>query len=93
MSAYAENYKSIVWGDMPPDDRPRSEVRQGSLHVLRDVPEFRTQDGVVISSRSQLREYEQRNGVKQLGNDWPGREKPAFWDAHQEKKKAHGRRP
>jgi hypothetical protein len=50
--------------------------------VMRDIGEFVTQDKVRISSRSQLRAYEQSRGVKQIGNDWSGREKPVFWDAH-----------
>jgi len=40
-------------------------------------------DGTELSSRSKLREYETKNGVRQLGNDWPGSTKPAFWDAWQ----------
>lgn len=51
-----------------------------SYNVLRDIEPFTTQDGVHISSRSQLREYEQANGVKQVGNDWSGPERPPFWD-------------
>ena len=39
------------------------------FHVLPDITPFRTQDGTEISSRSSLRAYEQRHGVKQIGND------------------------
>jgi hypothetical protein len=37
------------------------------------------QDGTEISSRSALRAYEQKNGVKQVGNDWSGSSKPSWW--------------
>lgn len=84
MSRYSENYRDIVWADLPPDDRPRAKPLQGDVHVLRDIAEFKTQDGAVISSRSHLRAYEEKNGIKQIGNDWPGREKPKFWDGYKE---------
>ena len=53
---------------------------RASPHVLSDIKPFVTQDGVEITSRSSLREYERRNGVRQTGNDWTGSERPAFWD-------------
>lgn len=42
---------------------------------MRDIAPFVTQDGHEITSRSSLRAYEIRNGVKQIGNDCapPGR--------------------
>lgn len=46
-----------------------------------DIKPFRTQDGVEITSRSKLREYEARTGTKQVGNDWTGSSKPVWWDA------------
>lgn len=53
-----------------------------SPHVISDIEPFKTQDGVAITSRMDLRAYEQANGVKQVGNDWTGSERPPFWDAH-----------
>ena len=48
--------------------------------ALSDIKEFVTQDGTPITSRSGLRAYEQRMGVRQVGNDWTGPERPPFWD-------------
>lgn len=56
-----------------------------SAHVISDIEPFQTQDGVAITSRKDLRAYEQANGVRQVGNDWTGSEKPAFWDKHIER--------
>ncbi len=50
---------------------------------IPDIRPFMAQDGTEISSRSKLREYEQRTGSRQVGNDWTGSEKPKFWDAYQ----------
>lgn len=41
----------------------------GGVSVMSDIKPFVTQDGNEITSRSSLRAYEQRNGVKQVGND------------------------
>lgn len=35
---------------------------------MPDIAEFRTTDGATISSRSHLRDYEQRNQVRQIGD-------------------------
>lgn len=51
-----------------------------SPHVVSDIEPFQTQDGVPITSRMALRDYERANGVKQVGNDWTGSERPPFWD-------------
>lgn len=40
------------------------------LGVLPDIAEFQTTDGVAISSRSHLREYERRTGLEQCGDDY-----------------------
>jgi len=56
-------------------------------NVMSDIAEFKTQDGTPITSRSQLREYEKRMGVRQVGNDWTGSTRPAFWDVHLERMK------
>lgn len=58
--------------------RPKGSSK--SLHVISDIEPFQTQDGVGIGSREALREYERVNGVRQVGNDWTGSERPAFWD-------------
>jgi hypothetical protein len=55
--------------------------------VLSDIKEFVTQDGVAITSRSQLRDYERKNGVRQVGNDWTGPTRPPFWDRFEQKRK------
>lgn len=39
-------------------------------YFLPDIKPFVTQEGTEISSRSRLREYEQKNGIKQVGNDF-----------------------
>lgn len=52
---------------------PKSEaapLSRGLFNVLPDIKPFMTQDGKEISSRSALRNYEQANGVKQVGNDF-----------------------
>ena len=52
---------------------PKSEAapsRANGPHVMNDIRPFVTTDGVEITSRSTLRAYEQRMGVRQVGNDW-----------------------
>ena len=54
---------------------PKSEAAPlttsgSSFYAMPDIAPFVTQDKVEITSRSSLREYERRNGVKQVGNDW-----------------------
>lgn len=58
---------------------------------IPDIRPFVTQDGVEITSRSSLRAYEQRTGTRQVGNDWTGSERPAWWDKHIEQERARGR--
>lgn len=50
--------------------------------VISDIEPFQTQDGHAIASRRDLRAYEMANGVKQVGSDWTGSERPRFWDDH-----------
>jgi hypothetical protein len=45
-------------------------LNSGVFHVMADIAPFKTQDGTPITSRSQLRAYEQQHGVKQVGNDY-----------------------
>ena len=56
-------------GELVPKDTA-APLNSGVFHVLPDITPFRTQDGTEISSRSGLRAYEQKNGVKQVGNDY-----------------------
>ena len=60
--------------------------------VISDIREFVTQDGVTITSRSSLRDYERKHGVKQVGNDWTGPERPRFWDKLMQRRAARGGR-
>ena len=64
---------------------------QRDHRFIPDIAPFRTQDGTEISSRSKLRDYERKHGVKQVGNDWTGSEKPAFWDQFVSEDRARGR--
>lgn len=56
---------------------------QTAHNFIPDIKHFTLPDGVEITSRSKLREYEQRYGIKQVGNDWTGSSKPQWWDAWQ----------
>ena len=47
-----------------------SPLNKGYFGVMPDIASFVTQDGKEITSRSGLRDYEQANGVKQVGNDF-----------------------
>jgi hypothetical protein len=50
-------------------------------NVISDVEPFVSPvDKTVITSRSQIREHEKKHGVRQIGNDWTGRERPQWWD-------------
>ena len=42
---------------------------KSGVSVMSDIKPFTTQDGHEITSRSGLRAYEQKHGVKQIGND------------------------
>ena len=45
-------------------------LSRGYFNVLPDIRPFTTQDGTHISSRSGVRAYEQKHGVRQVGNDF-----------------------
>lgn len=62
-----------------------------SAHVISDIAPFKTQDGTPITSRAALRDYERANGVRQVGTDWAGSERPPFWDKHLAREKARRR--
>lgn len=64
-------------------------VNSRGVQVMSDIEPFVSPiDGKEITSRSQLREHERAHGVKQIGNDWCGRDKPSWWDRRREI--AHG---
>ena len=50
--------------------RKRSAPAPTAFAVMPDIAPFVTQEGAAIGSRSQLRAYEQKNGVRQVGNDF-----------------------
>lgn len=60
---------------------PKTEALPKDGLALSDIEPFQAPDGTWITSRSRLRAYEQKNGVRQVGNDWTGPERPAFWDS------------
>jgi hypothetical protein len=71
---------------------PRTAARDSrSPHVLSDIEPFTTQEGAAITSRAALREYERRNGVRQVGTDWTGSTRPPFWDRHLAREKTRER--
>ena len=77
MTPYVMRNGVLVDKRSPP---PRSAGR--SAHVISDIAPFTTQDGTAITSRAALRDYERANGVRQVGTDWAGSERPKFWDRH-----------
>lgn len=69
--AYRTNYSLIDWSKAATMQARSVTVKFGDAPVVMgDITPFRTIDGVEISSRSQLRAYEQAHGVKQVGNDF-----------------------
>lgn len=65
-------------GELVPKSQAAPLPQQRGPFFMPDIQPFTTQDGCEISSRSALRAYEIRNGVKQLGNDCapPGKRGP-----------------
>jgi hypothetical protein len=59
---------------------PKYSGTPGGPLVIKDIEPFETQEGVHISGRKALRDYERAMGVRQVGNDWSGPERPPFWD-------------
>ena len=78
-------------GELVPKHQAAPLEAKAQHRFMRDIQPFLTQDGTEISSRSKLRAYEQQHGVRQVGNDWVGREKPHFWDAYQRGELTRGR--
>ena len=50
--------------------RKRGAPPRAPFAVMPDIAPFVTQEGTAIGSRSQLRAYERKNGVRQVGNDF-----------------------
>lgn len=59
----------VLRGDALVEKQDEQPIGRG-LTVISDIAPFRTQDGAAITSRMDLREYEKRNGVRQVGNDF-----------------------
>ena len=51
-----------------------------SAQVISDIAPFQTQDGTPITSRGAALRLRALNGVRQVGTDLTGSERPAFWD-------------
>lgn len=86
MTAYVIRNGELVEKHLAPP-----KFAKPDFHVISDIEPFKTQDGTAITSRADLRAYEQANGVKQVGTDWTGSERPSFWDRHLANEKARGR--
>lgn len=48
----------------------KGAARLARMGILPDIKDFQTVDGVHITSRSALREYERRTGLEQCGEDY-----------------------
>lgn len=57
-------------GELVPKDQAAPLPSKGYFGVIPDIQPFTTQEGAPITSRRALREYEQANGVRQVGNDF-----------------------
>jgi|TARA_R110000824_G_scaffold22043_2_gene81297 hypothetical protein len=83
--SYLKNYDTINWTGGEEYISKNSRRRTKSLQVMSDIEEFVSPvDKSVISSRSGLRNHERRHGIRQIGNDWSGKEhtnsaKPDNW--------------
>lgn len=69
MSAYSDNYQLIRWEPLAEKPAERARDRSSGPYWMGDIQPFLSPMRTVISSRSQLREYEQRHGVRQVGTD------------------------
>lgn len=86
MPAYVIRDGQLIEKHLAPPKSART-----SAHIISDITPFQTQDGVAITSRAALRDYERANGVRQVGTDYPGPERPKFWDTHLANERARGR--
>lgn len=51
-------------------DGPKARADLPCPMIMSDIAPFRTAgDNVAITSRSELRNYERKNGIRQVGND------------------------
>lgn len=68
MSAYSDNYKLIRWAPPKPGapDQAKPEGPKGPF-FMPDIAPFVAPGHELISSRPQLREYERKHGVRQVG--------------------------
>lgn len=66
--AYSENYKLIKWAP-PKPSAPRQANPEGPKgpFFMPDIAPFVAPGHELISSRPQLREYEKKHGVRQVG--------------------------
>lgn len=62
--------KTYVLRDGKLVEKSKAPPLQAGPFVMPDIAEFRTLDGTVIGGRRDLRAYEQRTGLRQVGNDW-----------------------
>lgn len=69
-------------GELVPKHLAEPLHAPGAHRFVPDIKPFTLPDGTEITSRSSLRAYEQKHGVKQCGNDWTGSTKPAWWDQY-----------
>jgi hypothetical protein len=82
VSKYEDNYEKILWNARQGRIKSASrKSRQPKLHIVSDIEPFKSPiDGSLISSRSTLREHENKHNVRQIGNDWAGSERPKNWE-------------
>jgi hypothetical protein len=64
--------KTYVYRDGELVEKQYAAPLHNGAFLMPDIAEFVTQDGERITSRSHLRDYERRHGVKQSGNEWTG---------------------
>ncbi len=56
-----------------------------SIQIIKDIEPVKSPiDGTILGSRRDIREHEKRHGVRALGNDWCGAERPKHWDQRHE---------
>ena len=57
-------------GKLVPKDQAAPRFASRDHRFIPDIQPFKTMDGTEITSRSELRAYEIKHGVRQVGNDW-----------------------
>ena len=57
-------------GELVEKDKLPAEDTARSFFFMPDIAPFVTQEGVAIGGRRALREYERKNGVRQVGSDF-----------------------